>query len=622
MENTPFQKKLDNTTYKGLNTFLSDMVCLGGTRTNYKPKFAGKDLTTTLAQLSEQIEVGKEIYIAPNQRYFMGAGDEPELTIISKVDDDNIYYYQAPWKDEQMVDLQTGADLLSIGCEKWLKTHSGGTSELYKSIQSVANGKPGVEVSVEELQPVNIQISYTGDKKGDRDPWVHLETEYGLTVNSVLNNKQIYNVRLNRKELKEVEDRLSQEAPGEKVFSISKIMMEDRRLFVEETTNVRLLAPGWEEDSYRAMVDESIGDRHSAEGFVAGEKVIFKGEEWMIGMFSSDGKSIRLFLVKDDFTKVAEFVPIDRVEKVDLHVDTISNDIDDDKRKKELDDKIEQTKEVFIVGVDNKVCPKFPVDEEGNQVSSLSDEDCKKLSIKMNSASLETKVITEEVDHRLLLKSLMENIKNDDVLARRKESITQNMIRKMEKNMFDINESTNGFMYVIEEAARKIFKSRRGEIGGDEFSTWQEMFPVEVRERIARRYSKTFKANYEAGAFNEDVQTFILDLSKKKLMKEGKEELEYTSKEIDEIESHSGFEIEAANLASVSWDDLTKRYKTEVYKMNNPKGSGYVYYSTTKRNDVVDPKRSIYSDSFEAEYDTTILKNFLSDLNLAKSKKR
>ena len=621
MDNTAYQRSLNESQLKNLNTFLSDNMCLKGFKKGYEPKLGDDTLKSFLMQMNEEIEVGKELYVAPNQRYFMGAGDDPILTIITKVDDDNIYYYQEPWNDEMMIDLQTGADLLSIGSEKWLKNNQGRNDELFKSINAVANGKPGVEVSVEDLQPVSIQISYTGDKKGDRDPWVHLETEYNLIVNSVLNNKQTYNVRLNRKELKELEDRLSAESPSEKVFSISKIMMEDVRFLSESmTTSIRALAPGVEKEAYAAMTQAAIEERHCSEGLTAGDKVIFKGEEWIISGFISDGDKIKLLIIKEDFTKLADFVPIEKIKLVDNSIVVYPVENETDKARQEHDSAVDTCKETFLSADNGPVVVEFPTTHEnGTEVHALSDKNDKK--VKLSSAS----VMTETIDFKKMLRDLNESIKNDDKLIRRKKSITENMKRKIQSNKFDEEKAVTAYLYVVDESARKLFNENNK---SGKFENWQKMFPYAVRATLARKYSQETEVLFKnKQRMDESVQEIIIDLCKKKLLIEGntpeEENIEFTKKEEDTIESYAGFEMEAANVASVSWDDKTKRYKTELKKMKNPDpgGSGYVYYATTERNGHVEADKTLYSDRFDTEEDTFILKNFLSELQLARPKK-
>lgn len=626
MENTGFQKKIDKEVYGGLTTALNDILCLKGVKVEKTPysESSGKNIDEVLSVLNEEVQIGDKLYLAPNQRYFMGAGSEPELVIVAKMDDDNIYYYEYPWKEELMIELQTGADLMSIGCETFLRTNTEQQgSDLYKSIQAVVNGRPGVEVKVEDLQHANIQISYTGKKKGDRDPWIQLETEYGLNVNSVLNNKQIYNVRLTRRELKELEDRLEAESPSEKVFTISKIMMESRLMFIESSTNIRALAPGAEMDVYRTLVADAISEKHAAEGVMAGDEVIFKGEEWLVGGFISDGPKLKAMLVKKDFSKVADLVGIDKVKIVNCDENGVPEVSDTEKNAKNLDKTIDASKEMFAKSGQKEVKLKMPqTKEDGTVVHSISDKDLAKSKID----KVEVISLTEAVDSKTLLRNLYENIKTDEVVARNRHGKEEFLIRRKQNGTYDPDEATKSFMYVVEEAAKKVFNESDGRVGEEKFVNWQKMFPVSLRERLAIRLRKNFDAKYESGAFNEDIQTFVIDLSKKKLITEDEEQevenqnIEFTSRELEEVDSHAGFRVEAANVVAVAWDDGTKKYRTEVTKMKNPKGPGFVYHSKTYKNDKIDPRRSVYSKSFLKEDDPVKLKDFLSQLDLARSK--
>ena len=340
MEDSPYQKKKVSEKIEPLTDFLEDVQWRKGTKKDIDPHFRdqhnrGVSLNKLLAMFEEDDEeilddedeeltddaVGESsggIFLGPNQRYFMGASENPQLVIVSQVTDDAVKYYAFPWKKEQTLRKDIAADLFVKGSQTFLNSDAASNDEdLQRSIEAVLAGNPGEKVSIEDQQPTNLQVKYTGPIKGDGKPWAILEQEYDVQVLSVLTNKQTYNLRMSNRQAELFQDKLREKPISEREFKVVKIVKEDMKFYTESATKFkaeeRPISPE-EADNLRSYQRDNLATQDEVEGFLVGQQVLYNKEMWTIVEFIYIEDKVYVSLVDEDFTRMIDPVAISKIK--------------------------------------------------------------------------------------------------------------------------------------------------------------------------------------------------------------------------------------------------------------------------------------------------------------------
>ena len=542
-----------------------------------------------------------EIFLGPGQRYFMGASTDPQMVIVGKISDEYVWFYSFPFKKAEKIKKEIAADLFATGSTTWLKDPKSKTDEdLRSSIESIMNGRPGERVSIDDYQFSNIQVKYAGEATGDLEPWKELEQEYDVIVDSNLTNKQTYNLRMNNKELESFRGELQEKPVAERNFKIIRIVTEERQYMIESASNPSPKAnkrpiEEFERDTLAHALTKNIAAGYGAEGFSAGERVVYDKEEWSVLDFVPFGDKMSLILIDNPLTTIVEFVPTDKVEKVNPPTDPIDDPTKDKKKKKA---KKEPKKDITFPESDPKT-----------------------------GETQEQKALKEEVDPAT---ELVEFINQDPTLSKDKLSpIVKNLQSKRQKGIYESDIASAAFKVMIDEGASKYFNDKSGEFPEDEtntvYTSKEDMFPQEIKEEVAEKFREQFEANVEMGNYDEDINRQIANLVEEAeaIVNEDvkKEAVPFTIAEKSELNKFDGADITAENIAIYNWDEGVDSVKIEVIK--NPRSATHdtVYSAERFKNGEPDPstnpdEENLQSKPFSTTEDLATLRDFLTNLNL------
>jgi hypothetical protein len=597
-----------------------------------------------------------KLFLGPGQRYFMGAGSEPSLSILTKVDDDKIYYYQHPWKKEQMIDKKAGIELLTTGSKTWMENDSGADEDLTKSIQAILNGKPGEKVALDDYQFVNVQIRYNGPEKGDHTPWKELEQEYDVNVSSVLNNKQTYNLRMTNRKLDQLQDQIREKEPSDRNFRITKIVKEERNFLLEAFAyeySYRKPKPirkeiGEHEVTYlKSLIAEKFETGETCCDYQVGQIVIWKKDLWTIGDFinlgpwnpdktaEKDIKDQSALLYCWDRNEVAEYVPLTQLQAAD------SEDIIG--MGKDAIAKTPVAKEL-----------KFPVTDpttgENPEQKSLDKNERKMLKEDLSGTSVKLyKFITEKSEEMfeqyLSRKSLNHLIKR--VKFKKPDSYDEERALDYFRKVADRGASkmTKNVLpeRVLEEVAIQLKVDFEKNIRNDNFQEAKNLV-----ESLSKIVEEKLKLKQEApedeggedplgdvdlgslgdegeggeDPIGDDLGGDLGDEEPKDEYKGDDEALTFTDKEVEAakevLPKDTDFEVE--NKITVGFTIGDADYKLVIKKKKVKNENKHVYYvDATKNDDEVDRERaSKESKKFDSEDDIDALKNFISDLAIGR----
>jgi len=641
LENTPYQEKVVKKSIEPLSDFLGGVSRSKGVKQKFDPYTRDREkkahsLTDALSNLQEargdeakplrNNDVDNNVdglYLAPSQRYFMGASTEPPMVIVTKVTDDKVHYYLFPYRKEQVLKKEIAADLFRTGNKTWLRDpKSRKDPELRDSIKAVLNGNPGEKVSLDDYQFSSVQVKYVGPSDGDLEPWKELEANYDVRVDSVLTNKQIYNLRLNNREL----DQFSQDVrkSKHKNFKITKIIREEREYMIEAAKNPKLKVerrkthPG-EQDTWGELMNQNRALNYGADDFVAGEPVVWDDKKWFVVDFVPSGEEMTGVLLAIDYDEVASFVPLKDLKK---HTPEEMGPDDDDIPE------AEKINPEDVVRDPNEKKKEKPTNWDGGQAEGLpvdKEPKEKKLDLPKSDEKGETqeqKVVKQEETTPLpvgRVKQLLNVIDNDPVLGAedgRFKTIVENLLRKRREGVYDSDLAAKAFEALTEMGARKGSKNPDAE------------FPRSIRQKAAIALRDRFEAELEMGNIKEgeNSRENLITEHIEKLIKETdeqvneaveKEAVPFTEKEIEEFKKFENADVSAENVVTFDWNSGGKNYKVEVTKKPRASTNDLVYSAvSTFNNNQLDRERTQDSDPFKTQEDVTILNDFLSQLQL------
>jgi hypothetical protein len=608
MENTGYQKKVVEKEIKDLTSFLEDVQWKRGTNKKFDPYFRNKnkkvkglnDLLLTLEdegslEVSDDIEsqpnedmkdnTKEGIFIGPRQRYFMGASEDPQMVIVSSISDGKVNYYSPPYSDEETLNKNIAADLFITGCETWLK--NGNTTadpELKKSIEAVLAGRPGEKVSIQDYKYSNIQVRYTGTKEGDGGPWKELEQVYGVKVDSVLANKQTYNIRINNKDLTEFENKLNESPAEKRNFEITKIVKEDIDIILEAKSEEKpfAIAPS-EREFYSEILQKNISGNYSAEGRIAGERVIYKKEEWVIFDFVGVDDKIKIMLIKPDLSMVANLIDPNKVKDITPEDIEKMNEKEAKESEKEVK-KIEKEQELL-----------FPISKE--------DGSTKKQKALKEEFDDEIKKNSSDEDRKI--KELLLFIDNDpDIYKKRLKGVIDNLKSYVDDGSYDSEKAIISFKDIVDDGSKKYFDDLDGSIFGKRFNSWEEMFPEDLRSKTAEMFEKRFKQeNIKESSNLEEAVDIESDA------------VEFTEKERDVMNRDDiNVDLDNANSVEYTWKRGSMDHKVIINKIKRKKSGDYMYTSEGyigRSQERLDKERTLNSEPFESEDNTSELSDFL-----------
>jgi hypothetical protein len=688
-----YQKNIAQKKVANLTSFLEDIQCRQGVRQKKSPSFfkEGKEVKS-LDRLLLEAEAAKELeapeidmdsqdgnggeddagdeqkvqsladkkevdaedkgfYIGANQRYFMGAGQDPLLTIVTQVGDDKIKYFQYPWKKEQVIKKDLGTELLRKGSKTWLdKNQETSEEDLKNSLESVLAGRPGEKVTLDDYQFANIQVRYIGSEKGDEKPWEELEQKYNVNVGGVLANKQTYNIRLTNRSLQKFEDELRQTEPEERSFKIVKIMKEEQDFaqFVEcmgiypmtvgispygiKPSPKQRAVPVEETEWLTRMIEEGKRTGVSLYDYKVGECVVYNNKHLVVAEFISWMKEPAVMLVSQDLTELVDQVPIKKIRKM---------------TPEELSGL--KSREEMVKGITQKML---------NLPSSGTDgitKDIVKDVKKSKKGSLYESLFEDKVE------DLADFIDNDPEAYKKDYSpVARNLTTKWNEGSYDKDLALRSFKNIAEAASKRFFVKNDGMYEGQTFGDPSEMFPEEIQTKVANLLRKSFENQAHAGQISEAIEKICINVDdkedgegslggmngpgkddidslsigapfseqeknsadEKKVMKGQnstvKENIPFTEKEkaaLREVSDKVKTDI-LNNAAVLSWDGDEGLVKVTVSKNPQPQQKNSAYSAISKINGELDKDRTINSDSFETEDDVDILKEFLARLNL------
>ena len=632
LENNSYQKKVTEKKIEPLSNFLEDVQVKRGVREEFEPYVGGyknrKDtLTGTLQRLQEAngedlsgpVSGSDKFYLAPNQRYFLGASSDPQLIIVTRVSDDKVYYYSFPWKKEQALRKDIAVDLMVTGNQTWLSNpKSKKDPDLRASISAVMKGQPGEKVSLEDFQYSKIQVRYIGSKSGDKDPWIELEQTYDVVVDSVLTNKQTYNVRLTNKQLENFEKSL-RKSKG-KDFKIVRIIREEREYMIESAKNptpktTEFDIPEDAQEYWANLLNNNVAAHYSAEGYRAGEHVEYKGSKWVVVDFVPFGEDMTTILMTCDKKKVAQFVKIDDIKKV---TGENLNDLEPATKEEDNVDEVGESGETA-----DEIVKKGEKEKKKELKFPESDEDGK--TDEQKALKEEKELMTEgDVEHKVEeLVTFAEN--NADIFKTRLGPMTKNLKRKRDNGSYDSDLAVKAFRFVVDDTARMIFEQNEGQLAGKKYSSHFDMFPREVREKASIKMRDEFEVNERVGN-NIEEESVVLSAIQKLIQETNsdveenvkREAVPFTDKEMQEFNKISGANTDTQNVVTYSWDSGGQDLKLTIMKKARPKEKDLIYSAVSHMNDgkTLDKERTVDSQSFSTEDDIDILKDFLSDLQI------
>ena len=692
MENTPYQKKKD-AELTGLNDLLEDIQWRRGQNEEFKPHFGGGkskvQLNSFLATIQESLSEAEEaenmdddfgdididdepetdeipendgstkLFLGPNQRYFMGAGAEPSLVIVTKIDDQRIYYYQHPWKKEQMIRKDAGIELLTTGCKTFLENDPGGDEDLTKSIQAVLNGRPGEKVSLEDYQFSNIQVRYSGSLKGDYEPWKKLEQDYNVNVTSVLNNKQTYNIRMTNRKLEQFQEKLQQANPSEREFKIVKIVKEDNCFYNDILTEAydpykinkprpqRREIQSHEKAYLNQRIADNIDSSEMCFEFQVGQIVIWKDDLWTIGDFvnldywtpdetvEKDFDNITAMLYNKERNEIAEFVPLSKIKAAS------SEDLTKAVGKDEAA-KTPQAREL-----------KFPTSSAEDNFESHEND----------------KVLSDKPKRTFLVKEELTGVRKNlyNFITERSQDMFGQFLSKDALNHLERRIRFNKPDKYDEEKAMTYFR-KVAQRGANKFNrdvNWNEQILEDVAHELKKKFEKDAKNNMIGEEARSEVEKLVLKTeSILKLKKEADEDenadddtevddldlepsddlgelddtdepeepedefrgedkaLIFTDEEKDAAKPllPTDADMEKENSIDVGFSVAENDYNIKIMKKKVKGSDTYVYYAdATKNGDEVDRTRADKeSRPFRGEFDVNALKNFISDLGIGR----
>jgi hypothetical protein len=630
LENNAYQRNFTEEKVQPLTDFLNGVRRKKGFKVEFEP-YSKQDghrytLTSVLKHLQEDkvgVPVEKEdsgqgdvidgLYLGANQRYFMGASSEPPMVVTSKVDDDKVYYFTFPFKKEQALKKDIAADLFQTGSQTWLESEkSSHDQDLKESISAVLNGEPGEEVSIDDYQYSTVQVKYNGPTEGDLAPWKELEDSFDVQVDNVLTNKQIYNLRMNNRELQRFEDAIQDEDSN---FEIIKTMKEEREYMIEASNTKKLKTDRMEitQDEAAAWIEllqTNKTQNFSAEDWSAGEPVIWDDNNWFIVDFVPSGEDMTAILLDTENKEVANFVPLEKLEKYAPENFETKDKKDTKKtpKKDKKDDKEEIGKEVEWKDGEAKV--KGEEKKEKKKELDFPESD-------PSGETQEQKPLKEEVIPSGKVKQLIDCIQNDPTLGGqdgRLQVIVENLIRKYKQGKYDSNLAVKAFETLVDRGARKCSKAP------------DASFPRMVRQRTAEALKDQFENNVKMGHYEEETNEKIIQKHIQKLIEEADKSLEeavkdeakaFTEKEKEELKKWENVDLDTENMAVFAWNAGGKNYRLEITKKPRPATNDFVYEAvSTFNNNQLDKERTIDSDPFKTEDDINVLKNFLTELNI------
>jgi hypothetical protein len=588
-------------------------------------------------------EVIDGLYLAPRQRYFMGANQEPKLVIVTRVGEDGVSYLTYPFKREQKLKKGIAVELFRLGSQNWLKSDKAGRDEdLQKSIQNVLKGTSGEEVTPEDYQYSSVQVKYTGSKSGDAEPWKELEQEYGVNVDSVLTNKQTYNLRLTNKELEKLTADIRNKPIDSRSFKIVKITSEEREYLLEATAMFpdpkpyrQEIVNDFEKNAWRERYANAVIYKPRAGEWIGGQKVTYDSAIWTIidlyNSYNKAGESLAT-LSNDDFTSIFYNVPTAKLNVVDEKAkEKAVKDAEKEAQKKEKEAK-KQTKDEKPTDwqgkkVDGKAVDKTPKLKELKFPESEPTGETQKQKALDEDVCLDVDLIVEEEnetnnDEKNPDKELMDFIENDgDLYKNRYKGIIENLKRKKKDNVYDERLASKAFEYLVDEGAKKYYKDNEKKLFGKLYNSDKDMFPRDVRIQVADNLRVLFEKNYKVGSYEEESRfSQVVDGLISDLMLEAKDEVSsmpFTQKEWDLLKKYGHLNDETENQAEFTWDSGANGYKVIIYKRFRPVSKDYVYSSeATMGTSRMDKTRTQESPAFKSEDDLAILEKFLNGLNL------
>jgi len=544
------------------------------------------------------------IFIGPGQRYFMGASTDPQMIIVGKISEDYVWFYSFPFKKSEKIKKEIAADLFTTGSNTWLKDPKSKTDEdLRSSIESVLNGRPGENVAVEDYQFSNIQVKYTGELDGDLEPWKELESEFDVIVDSNLTNKQTYNLRMNNKELENFRSELQEKPVADRNFKIIRIVTEERQYMIESAANptpkadLRALTPD-EKDYYGNMLQHNIAAGYGAEGYVAGERVVYDKREWFVLDFVPFGEKMSLVLLDDGYQSIAEYVPVDKISKIDPEDDPKKTKKPKGYCGKDVDgDPVDQTPKSKDL--------KFP---ESDIVSGETNDQ---------------KALKEETEGEDKTAGVLVGFINKDpeLNKNRFTPAIKNLQRKRREGNYDSNLASKAFRVLVDEGARKYFNENDGKLLGDEYSSHQEMFTSSIKDKVAEEFRDQFEANVEMGNLEQEGLDFkiaaLVEEAESMVSEQVKEAVPFSQTEINEFKKFDNINVSAENIISYTWDSGNQNFKVEVTKKPRTSQDDLVYSAvSTTGEDEIDEERTKDSESFNTQEDIPVFRDFLITLNL------
>jgi len=561
LENTPYQENVVNPKINPLNEFLGGVQReKGGTKKEFDPytrdrEKKSRSLGEALSNLEEASEEPERVrrgsgdpmgdlvidglYLGPNQRYFMGASTEPPMVITTRITPDKVHYYLFPFRKEQILKKEIASDLFKTGCKTWLRDpKSRKDEELRASIKNVTTGNPGEKVSLDDYQFSNVQVKYIGPKDGDLEPWKELEASFDVRVDSVLTNKQIYNLRLNNRELENFRVKLQKSKPRN--FKMTKIISEEREYMIESAgapklKMVRNKVHPSQKDAWGSLLNDNQSLGYAAEDFIAGQPVRWDNQSWFVVDFAPSGEEMTAILITTDYDEVAQFVPIkDLKPHTPQEFGPDDDEVPDPEKIEVTDitrDPTDKQKEK-PTGFCGKKAEGLPVDKtpkEKELTLPVSDED---------GQTQDQKALKEETLPVGKVKQLITCIENDPVLGGddgRFKNIVNNLLKKKKRGIYESKLAVKAFETLVDMGARKCTKNPKNA---------DSIFPRSIRLKAAEVLKERFEQNYEMGNLKEMQSTDeIVDDHIKSLIESTeeqvteaveKEAVPFTEREIEE----------------------------------------------------------------------------------------
>lgn len=158
---------------------------------------------------------GSELYLAPKQRYYVGASDSPTAAIVDEIDDrGRVWYYTYPYRERSMMPENIFRDLATRGCRRWLLTRGdaktwdavGGmphwAKEMRMDLISVLGGVAGRDRDYRACQVLKLSIL---PPHGTTDPYSDFERRFAPhSVSGVHSESGMLTVYLSRGETRDL----------------------------------------------------------------------------------------------------------------------------------------------------------------------------------------------------------------------------------------------------------------------------------------------------------------------------------------------------------------------------------------------------------------------------------